>query len=97
MLHGIKLVEIPFNAMVKNTDELIDLIDSIEYPNFPYKPLPLISEKAESFKEVVKNRRKEDYKYKKEIFKEDIDLKKERLEKERQFRKEKYKKMKENK
>lgn len=97
LLHGIKLVEIPYNNMVKNTEELVNLISSIPYPDFPFKEIPVESEKEVSFKLKEKKKRQDKYKESKSFFVEDIDKKKERLEKEKQFRRERYRKMKENK
>lgn len=97
LLHGIKLIEIPYNQMVSDKEELVKLINDQPYPDFPYKPLPEYSEKQLSFKENMKEHRKEIYKKSKSFYAEDPEVKKERLEKERQFRKERYKKMKENK
>lgn len=97
LLHGIKLIEIPYNKMVTSKEELQKLIDDQPYPDFPYIPLPEESEKQNTFKENMKKQRKEEYKKSKGFYAEDPLVKKERLEKERQFRKERYKKMKENK
>lgn len=97
LLHGVKLVEIPYNKMVADKEELEKIINDQPYPDFPYKPLPEDSEKQVSFKESMKEQRQEDYKKNKSFYVEDPQVKKERLEKERQFRKERYKKMKENK
>lgn len=97
LLNGIKLVRILYNEMVANKEELLERINSIPYPDFPYNPLPEESEKQISFKENMREQRKDFYKKNKNLFKEDPEIKKERLEKERQFRKERYKKIKENK
>ena len=97
LLHGVKLVEIPYNKMVANKEELEKIINEQPYPDFPYNPLPETSEKQVSFKESMREQRKEEYNKTKSFYQEDPEVKKARLEKERQFRKERYKKMKEKK
>lgn len=97
LLHGIKLIEIAYNEMVKNKEELLELITSTSYPDFPFKPLPEQSDSQVYYKEKEKTKRQEKYQNSKSFFKEDPEKKKERLEKERQHRKERYRKMKENK
>lgn len=97
LLHGIKLIEIPYNAMVKDKEELLEIITNTPYPDFPYDPLPEESASQKSFKENQREQRKSEYRAKKEKYVEDPAAKKARLEKERQFRKERYEKMKENK
>lgn len=96
-LHGIKLIEIPYDNMVKDKEELFKIINNTPYPDFPYKPLPESSEKQDSFKEIIKEKRKEEYQVRKNTYQEDPQIRKDRLEKEKQFRQERYKKMKENK
>lgn len=83
--------------MVTSKEDLLKRIQDTEYPEFPFTPLPEESEKQESFKESLKQKRKESYQNKKGNFKEDPIKRKERLKKEKQFRKERYEKMKENK
>lgn len=83
--------------MVKNKEELLELINKTSYPDFPFKPLPEVSESQSFYKEKEKLKRQEKYRNTKNFYSEDSDKKKERLEKERQFRKERYRKMKENK
>lgn len=97
LLHGIKLIEIPYNNMVKDKEELLEIIQKTPYPSFSFNPIPTESDSEVSFKEKEKKKRQDKYKESKSFFEEDVDKKKERLEKEKQFRKERYRKMKENK
>ena len=90
-------ISILYNNMVQNKEELLEVINSIPYPDFPFKPLPENSESQIDFKAKQKEIRKGKYQQSKSFYKEDADKKKQRLEKERQARKERYKKMKENK
>ena len=90
LLHGIKLIRILYNEMVKDKDELLKIITDTPYPDFPFIPLPEKSNNEISFKRKEKEKRQEAYKNTKVFYTEDKDKKKERLEKERQFRKERY-------
>ena len=97
LLRGIKQIDIQYNSMVKNKEELLNIINETPYPDFEFKPLPEQSDSQLSFKNKEKEKRKNDYQKRKSLYQEDSLVRKERLEKERQFRKERYKKMKENK
>lgn len=92
--HGIKLVIVPYNKMVKSIEELKELIASTPYPDMEY--IPLEEEKSSnSFKDKLKEKNKKLRDEYKSNNKEPDDKRKARLDKERQIRKERYKKMKE--
>lgn len=95
-MHGIKLIEVPYNAMVNSAEELKNLIDDQDYPlNIEAKPLPTISENRKDFLESQRQKRKESYEKQKEFYKESAEDKSERLKLQKKLRQEKYKKLKE--
>ena len=94
--HGVKLVVVPYDRMVKDSKELYDLIQKIEYPETEFKPFSNISEKEIEFKTEQKTKRQNLYKSQKEKYQEDPELKKARLKKEKEKRHEQYLKMKES-
>lgn len=95
-MHGIKLIEIPYNNMVTTKEELLQIIDSQDYPlNIEVKPLPTSSVKRDDFLQQQKQQRKESYNKSKDFYKESDEDRQDRLLLERKLRKEKYKKFKE--
>lgn len=94
-LHGVKVVDIKYNEMLKTSEDLRLLISSIDYPkDVSFIPLPNTSQSSLDFMNIQKERRKQDYLVKKELYKEDDFEKNQRLEKQKQFRKDLYQKQK---
>lgn len=58
--HGIKLVRIPYNHKLKSSKDLVDYIDSIDYPDIPYDS-SIFKEKNKDHLEFARKIRKEQY------------------------------------
>ena len=64
---GVKLVRIPFNKMVKSSEELKTLIDNTPYPDVEYNLYFDDTKKVNSYEEEQKQKRRE---YNKKIYQE---------------------------
>lgn len=60
--NGVKLVRIKHNKMVKSSEELKELIDSIEYPPFEYVGLEIKNTKKQDKLEKDRQYRRNQYK-----------------------------------